>query len=448
MNKEIKKLKAMALVLSTLGISSCSLGLNEKSEEKLNTDDGIIEIQADVQPIIEQTTCTTETTKRYTSTNTTTTTATTKETNNTTSEVTSTIKSEELKKNNITYQGAEFYADEYVIAKNIAGASNHALTLIKNSENSNSIYYLYFNGDGTYKSTLVAENASGIDEIEGIPVVYINGDTKKYTDDEIFINNLTYMFSPIYPDLSIVGCGRLNEDANLEEIFSQSGFMPNDYRIVNDYYGENSNEPAILIYYKTTQSIKDVSKYFGITEEEIQALNTNDKNNCEERELLIKVLPNNTKTFTTENGNKYFVYSNTLINGTEFIPCERTYNEECRKSGILIYKENNNNQYYYTEFKEDGSYYIYYCGNNIKEGLNMNGIPVFKLRNENDTYEISKKTGYQQNLYETTFEVENFDNIYFYTDEANEKYFTIQEQYLENYGLYENYYNEKKYTKN
>ena len=130
MNKEnLNRLKAIAMAISTLGLST---GCTTKVENKqLNTEDGIVMIdeeQEEIEKEIETTT--TEKTTTTTKATTTTTTETT---------ATTTYKFEETQQSTETYQRATFKADEYEVCRNIAGASNKALALVKETETTKSI---------------------------------------------------------------------------------------------------------------------------------------------------------------------------------------------------------------------------------------------------------------------------------------------------------------------
>lgn len=425
--KQINRLKAIAMALSTLGLST---GCTTKIEnEQINTEDGIVQITEEKEPMTNQietmpTTTTTKTTTMNTTVNTT-----TKTTATTTSVTKETYKTEE------SYQGTTFYADEYEVCRNMSGASNKMLALVKDTEESNSVYYLIFDGNGKYEQQLVAQNAIRIGNIDGIPVIYIDENTKKYTEDKIYVNNNEEVFSPILPDLTLVGCEE-KKDINLFDLFTSGGIMSNQYRIVYGMYENEQKTPSTLIYYKAKNGVSEVSNIFGTSKEEIGKLNNIDANDNTERELLIKVLPQGTTSFVSENGYTYHIYSNTLVQASEITPCEKSYSNGTTKSAIITQKEKDNNQVYFAEFNEDGTYYMFYCGRNIKNTMSLDGIPVFQVRSENDTTELSTKGEYSKEIYETVIDVVSTEEFKFYKDNKGEIYFTIQSD-ITKYGYKE-----------
>ena len=199
--------------------------------------------------------------------------------------------------------------------------------------------------------------------------------------------------------------------------------------------GEKLSIPVRTIYYTSNESIENISEHTGISVESIKKLNDEKTINCKEkRNVLIKLLPIYSRSYKTDTNENAIIYSNTVILGN-FGPCEKAYEDGYVCGGVYIEQDKNFNEYYYTQFELNRKFKIDYVGTNIDSFYSVNGIPIFKIRNEKTCEKYANETGIPTNNFYTSIKTAEPSKYHFYKDAQGNECYTIDTTNLVQLGF-------------
>ena len=208
-------------------------------------------------------------------------------------------------------------------------------------------------------------------------------------------------------------------------------------------FGSKIKVPLRLIYYIGQNSLSEIACDNGITLEEICKLNglkyednVNNTRTETDRQVLVKLLPEKTTSYSIQDGLRTFIYANTIINANSLIPFENTYSSTATKAALAFYEEeDSNNACIFIQFNENGTYIANLVAHNVERVYSKNGIPVFEARTELTNKGYAVVSDNDKSYYSTSAPINIRESYHFYRDDRGNVCFTFDNTNLEQFGF-------------